>query len=306
MARSAPSLGSPIVVLDPPSGATEGGRLVALMSPYDVDGRVSWHAPSVRGVATANCYLLVEGDSALLCDTGLAVHERALLEQIETCLTPSTSLSLLVLRQGELDSIANLAAIAARFSVTMVHAQYERIEDWSDIHSRPALRMTGPASRFPDLQTHPLQSRDSISVDPAGTRPIEVVVPRLRLLRTHWAFDAATGTLFSSDFFSYAIRPDRIGPWVVTAVDDPTDEALIEEHLLRTRYWWLADASLDAVRRDLAAIFDEFAVRRIAPAFGCVLEGQTVVARHYAMIDDLLRRLGRTGASPPRVGQTRP
>jgi hypothetical protein len=64
---------------------------------------------------------------------------------------------------------------------------------------------------------------------------------------------------------------------------------------MTTRYWWLAGARLDGVRRHLAGIFDEFDVVRIAPAFGCVLEGPEVVARHYDMVDRLLTKHGRAG-----------
>src|SRR5206468_11786912 len=108
-------------------------RLYALSNPYAVDGRVSWHAPHVRGVAPMNCYVLREPRAALLVDTGLSVHEQAILEQLESCVGHDCELSLFLLRQGEFDSICNLLPIVDAFRVRTVYGQFEEALRWGDV-----------------------------------------------------------------------------------------------------------------------------------------------------------------------------
>lgn len=268
----------------------EAGRLSALLNVYPVDGRVSWHPPGARGFATMNCYLLVAGDHVVLCDTGLTIHREALLAQLRASLQPSQELSLLLLRQGEFDSMCNLAPIVKELEVKAIHGQYADAPEWADIHGDPDLRMSNDFDGKPPTLVP--SSRDVISVDPDGERQLDIFVPALRLLGTYWVYDRETRTLFTSDSFSYAIRPDASGPWVLTEDSDATTSEQIEEHLVGTRYWWLPGAKVDGIRADLAQVFEDRPIERIAPGFGCILEGRSVVERHYAMVDDVVRRLG--------------
>src|SRR5690606_5934553 len=102
------------VASGPPIELLEG-RLYALANGYSLDGRCSWHPSQVRGTAPMNCYLLVEGERALLIDTGLTVHEQAVVEQIESCLPEGCELEILAMRLGEFDSVCNIFPIVERF-----------------------------------------------------------------------------------------------------------------------------------------------------------------------------------------------
>jgi hypothetical protein len=70
-------------------------RLVALVHPYELDGRVSSHPLDERGFSTMNCYLFLEDEHALLYSTGYSVHEQALMTQstpsINACRPTQTS-----------------------------------------------------------------------------------------------------------------------------------------------------------------------------------------------------------------------
>lgn len=279
--------------------------LSALVDTYPVDGRVSWHAPGVRGVAPANCYLLTEGDHALLIDTGLTVHEQPLLEQLRTAVPAGSQLSVLLLRQGEFDSMCNLPSIVRAFDVRTIYGQYVDAPVWADLHADDDKRMVGEWAEGARLSTVVLPSDGTLDFGPGGRRPLDVFVPALRLLGTYWVFDRASGTLFTSDSFTYVVRDDASGPWVVTEDDDTTTADEIEEHLRTTRYWWLPGAHVDELRASMARVFERHAVRRIAPAFGCVLEGEAVVERHYAMLDGVVAKLGfgspSSVAQPPRT-----
>jgi hypothetical protein len=268
------------------------GRLMALCNTYPVDGRVSWHAPSARGFASMNCYLLQEDQDALLVDTGVTVHARSLEAQIEASLRQPCTLSVFALRVGEFDSVCNLLPLIARFGVETVYGQFADVPRWADFHSEFDAT-DGQGDGVPAVTTVVVPRRDTIDLGRAGARRLDVFRPALRLLTTHWLYDEATGTLFTSDSFAYVVRSSEDGPWLVTAENDDATLDDVCDHLATTRYWWLAHSQVDDIRRDLANIFERYDVRVIAPAFGAVLSGESVVRRHAALMDESIARLGR-------------
>ncbi len=60
------------------------------------------------------------------------------------------------------------------------------------------------------------------------------------------------------------------------------------DFLLGSRFWWLAGARSEPIRRAIAEIFDTYPVETIAPSYGCVLRGARTVERHYRMLDQVL------------------
>jgi hypothetical protein len=82
----------------------------------------------------------------------------------------------------------------------------------------------------------------------------------------------------------------------VTADDDTTPIEAVRDHMLGTRYWWLADADTAGIARELAATFARHEVERIAPGYGCILEGRDVVARHLEMVQTVVATGGRLAA----------
>lgn len=263
------------------------GKLYALTNPYAIDGRLSWHPDSVRGYATMNCYLVVEGNEALLIDTGVTVDEAAVIEQLEHLLPEPATLRLFPLRLGEFNSICNMKPIMKRFSVDHVYGVHNDAALWIDF--RPEWYEAAP----PSIATTFVQRSDTIDVDRAGTRVLQARVPELRLLITHWIYDPQTRTLFTSDMFTHAVRATSTGPWIVSAETDDTNLATVREHLLGTRYWWLAGADTEPLIADLADVFDSYDVETIAPGYGCVLHGREVVKRHHALVERVLAEVGR-------------
>src|SRR6201999_2997922 len=66
-------------------------KVYALGSSVPLDGRVSW-APATPGLRQAcSCYLLTEGESALLVDTGVPAHWPAMEVQLRELVKPGTS-----------------------------------------------------------------------------------------------------------------------------------------------------------------------------------------------------------------------
>jgi hypothetical protein len=277
--------------------------LTALCNTYEVDGQVSWHSPAVRGFATANCYVVQQDGDALLIDTGLTVHGPALESQVRDTLRAEAALSILTLRQGEFDSVCNLLPLVERFGVRTLYGQFDDILRWADFRNDFDVA-AGWVPTSGEVSSVRLSREATLTLGRHDVRRLHVFRPLLRLLSTHWVYDEASRTLFTSDTFAYVVRPAESGPWTVTAEDDTVTVDHIRDHLLNTRYWWVAESDVTAVRRDLGAVFDRFDVEHIAPAFGAVISGRAAVARHLAMLDESIARLGRPGTGATSLERT--
>ena len=268
-----------------------------LANPYPVDGRVTWHPPEARGFAPMNTYVLLEGDSALIIDTGISVHTGALLEQLAVVLPPSAEIAVLHTRIGEYTTISNTVPIAERFRVATIHSEQQDSPRWVDFrpgHGRDVGDLDALAGTRIQLFVVP----DTIAVDAAATRVLDIFHATLRLLPTSWIYDRRTRTLFTSDVFSHGLRARPDGRWLLTDADDETTLDSMRRHLLATRYWWLAGARLEDIRASLADTFARYEVETIAPDFGCVLSGRELVGRHVEMLDMILAEAQQMAAVP--------
>ncbi len=280
------------------------GRLYALSSPFEIDGRVSWYPPEVRGVSVINCYLLIEGDEALLVDTGLAFHAQDLLDALERLLPSSARLSVLYTRVGEYQSISNTPLIHARFPLEMIYGAAPACSVWSDFGAE---REWGVPSALSEVPSRVLRSRQEIELGGKG-RTLLVSNSVLRLLTNHWVYDCRTATLFSGDLFTYGVKTTAGEPWVIDPAADLVSASDVRRHLVGTRYWWLDDADVEVIRHGLGSFFASHAVTTIAPGYGCLIRGEALVSRHVRLLDEALAsgsraRVGaRHGARHHHVG----
>jgi flavorubredoxin len=271
--------------------ALADGKLYALQHPYALDGRVSSYPASARGFSVANSYLLTQSDAAMLIDTGFGKDERAIRGQIEALIAPRLPLSLFPLRLNEFMSINNVESFAGHFSVEQCYTSNVDAALWFDFGSKVDGR---------DI----LESMKVVAVTRSDTirlgkhdRLIDVMQAPIRLIATRWLYDRATRTLFSSDMFTHVWRTNAQGPWIVTEADnDPTSERDLRSFLLNTRYWWLEGAPTESMRRGIGDVFDKHDIETIAPGYGCILHGHNVVARHYQMLDDILKACDKSAA----------
>ena len=280
--------------------ALASGKLYALVNTFPLDGRVTSYPPDVRGFAAANSYLYVEGDRALFVESGFSIHERSLLEQLESLLTPSTTLSLLPPRIGEFDAVCNTRPIVDRFDVDVLYGPMLKSTHWVDFRPdhRPAGTPVGDG-RMANVELRLLGGAEIISVDREGARLLDVFHPPLRLLVTHWVYDPLTRTLFTSDAFTHTWRSSERGPWVITSTKEGVSAEEMLHHLVGTKFWWLPGANTEPIRRGLAAIFDRYEIDVIAPSFGCILRGRDVVRQHYEVLQEVLAEVA---AEPSSVG----
>ncbi|MDA0785071.1 MAG: hypothetical protein O3B37_02175 [Proteobacteria bacterium] len=276
------------------------GRVYALQSSFELNGRISAYPQSARGYSVGNCYLLKEGDRALLLDTGYAVNEQDILEQLASLIGPDTPLSVFPLRLNEFMSVSNAVAIAKRFNVIECYSPVPDIEDWIEFDTlrgeerNPVLKTTIIGS---------LSGKGGPRVELGPGRVVDVMNAPIRLINTIWIYDEATKTLFSSDMFSHLWGDREDGPWLLggNEEDDATDFPFVRSFLLNTRYWWIEGANLAPIRKAVAEVYDRFDIETIAPGYGRIMSGRRHVDRQFEVLDDVLSQLDRTNIAPAYV-----
>lgn len=267
----------------------EGGPY-AFSNPYRVDGRVSWHASGLQGWAPMNSYLVRGSKGAILIDPGLSIHRKDILRQVGAKLG-GRELDLLLLRQGEFDSICNVTPLVNRFAVRRIYGEFTDAFVWADVVPEPRLF----AAVLEEPENRVLRPGERLKIE--GWGDVEVIGTTLRLLNTLWLFDERSGTLFTSDSFSYLVGDDPGGPWVLDEDRDHTTAADVAEHLATTRYWWVRGADVTEIRSWLTGVFATREVETIAPAFGRIIHGRDAVLRHRDLLDEAIATLGAEPSS---------
>jgi flavorubredoxin len=271
------------------------GALYALQNVMELDGRVSAYPSDARGYSVSNCYLIKQGNRALLLDSGLSAHEASIIAQIRILTTPDTLLSVFPLRINEYMSVCNVEAIAQNFNVEQCYSGNPDAALWVDFGRRSDANDTRPYS----LKTTLVSRAETLHV--GDSRAIDVFQAPLRLINTRWMFDHNTGTLFTSDSFSHEWSDSADGPWSITAGECTTTADHIRSFILNTRYWWLEGGKTTELRRKLAAVFEKYPIETIAPGYGRVLRGSALVEKQYRMFDEVLARLDKSVVQPRYV-----
>jgi hypothetical protein len=259
-------------------------QLYALQNPFALDGRVSSYPASARGFSVANSYLLTQPDAAMLIDTGFGKDEPVIRAQVESLIAPGLPLSMFPLRLNEFMSINNVESFAGHFNVETCYTSNIDAALWFDFGAKAEGR-----DILKSMKVTAVTRADTIQLG-KGERAIDVMQAPIRLIATRWLYDRATKTLFSSDMFTHIWRDSATGPWIVTETDnDSTSLADVRSFMLNTRYWWLEGAPTDSIRRGIGNVFDTYDIETIAPGYGCILRGRSVVERHYRMLDEFLK-----------------
>jgi hypothetical protein len=276
--------------------------LHALCNPYALDGRVTTYPAEHRGYAAMNCYLLSEGDDSLLIDTGLTVHQDAILAQLTELLSEQATLSVLPLRFGEFGAVCNVRSIAERFGVARLYGRFFG-EPWEWLDFRPDLDRPDapPGGALRRITSEQLPSSGPIAVDQARRRILRTLPAPVRLLAMPWAYDEATRTLFTTEVFGWITRSTPDGPWAAS-VDDAVSAEFVYEMLVRNRFWWMPGGSLGRLRADLETVFETHEIDTIAPGYGAILKGRDVVEQNVALLDEAMALAERRPSIGVEVG----
>lgn len=260
-------------------------KLEVLGGMIALDRRVSWAPKESSGYQPSNAYLLSgdAGSGRLLIDTGLALHSKRILDGLAERIGEGGGISIFFTR-AEMDCVSNLEPIASRFDVERLFTGgvINPFDAFADL-SGAALR--GRRHQVDRQRTEggdALTRASSIVVAPG--RILEIEAPLLRLLPTFWGWDAATGTLFTSDTFTHGVadRPD--GPRVLdSAADDNTTPEQVAAHLY-AKYEWIPRSNCEPLREWLSEKFTALDPEMVAPTRGQVIKGKSLITTHLEMM----------------------
>jgi hypothetical protein len=267
------------------------GRLYALQNVFQLGGRASAYPANADGYSVCNCYLLKEGDRAVLLDSGLAAHAGSLISQIASLIDPDTRLSVYPLRINEFMSVGNVEALADAFDLEQCYSSNADAAVWVDFGGRS----DKPGAKPTPLKTTMVKRSQRLYVGDEGAgRALEAFQAPIRLIGTRWIYDEATRTLFTSDSFSWEWSQQANGPWALDDATCTTTASHVRSFLLNTRYWWLEGGDTATLRRKLALVFDQYDIENLAPGYGRVLRGHALVQRQYELLDEVLAGLDKS------------
>jgi glyoxylase-like metal-dependent hydrolase (beta-lactamase superfamily II) len=256
-------------------------RLYRLGSTVEADRRVSWLPPGRDGYEAMNVYLLLEDGRGLMIDTGVAVHGRTIVRQVGELLPPGAPLSVFMTRL-ELDCLSNLGRLAEAFGVQACYAggRSNPFDFFDDIESSTIVSQMVKLNR--------VVAGEEVTV--SGPRGVRLVATKLRLLSTNWGYDEATGTLFTSDSFSYlGLREPGERP--LANGELPTADEVYEH--MTTKFGFLPAADTTDIRAAVRDVFERHEVTTIAPGHGRIIRGADAVREHVELVDEALSMCGK-------------
>lgn len=263
-----------------------------------IGGRLSWYPSTWTGLAPVNCYFIRRGDSALMIDAGIALHEQLVIRQVKILMEGADHSAIALTRIVEFDSQGNAAALLERFHFALV------------LTNLPAFFITTPRSALqvpfkPSKTKGRVETLDVSGVPaPMSLRAEQPIAPQalprlgqhihalaapLRLLATTWLYDDESGTLFTSDSFLHHVcnRDDGL---VVAEDSIITDPGVVREVLL-AKFKWLAFADVDPILEALDHIFSLYEIENLAPGHGQVVVGKRASSQTVQVMLDALASL---------------
>ena len=274
------------------------GKVYALQNVFELNGKASAYPADATGYSVCNCYLIKQGDRAVLLDSGLVAHEQSIIRQVASLIDPGTKLSVYPLRINEFMSVCNVEALADAFDVEQCYSSNADAAVWVNFGGR----VGRPSSKPYSLKTTMVKRVQTLYVGPEEQdRTLDAFQAPIRLIGTRWIYDKQTRTLFTSDSFSWEWSQQTDGPWHLEDQDCATTAADIRSFLLNTRYWWLEGGDTQTLRQKLKVVFDKYEIDNLAPGYGRVLRGRSLVERQYRLFDEALASLDKGVVAPRYV-----
>lgn len=273
-----------------PASVTEivPGRLYAVGGTVATTRPTTWIAPDLHGRLAVSCYVLKDGDEALLVDTGLAAHREPISAGLDAVLS-GTQRRALIMTRREPDSIINLPWLIRHFAIDTVYCG--GILSPLDFFER--LDQQAAASHINAIADVGVTWLHAGAHIPIGGLRLRVLRTALCVLPKSHLFEERTRTLFASDSWGFLTQGAEDGVASVA-----TGERLSRDRIaayLRHKFDWLLGIDTEPVQQDLARLLGEDPIERICPAYGCVIEGADLV-RH--VIEETIAAIAMLGQEP--------
>ncbi|MCR0985301.1 hypothetical protein [Roseomonas populi] len=275
------------------------GTLAAVGGWLDVAARpVSWLPPAGRGLIPVQGYILRDGGSWLMVDTGLAVHWPLIADGIRRTLEGTSERRLITTRR-EQDCMINLPAILRDFGVREVlyAGVLNPLDFFEGVEERDA---AARIEATPGLQATRIAPGAVTSI---GRLRLEVLRVELRLLATNWFYETETATLFTSDAFAFLVRSAPSwspGLSRLRAAGEAPMRAEDAALFLSAKMDWLIGIDPAPILQDLDAIQAARPIARLCPGFGLVIEGEGAVREAFDAVRGALRILAARPRQPWR------
>lgn len=274
---------------DHPVNVTEivPGQLFAITGFVPAQRPTSWIMPGLAGQLAVPCYVLRDGNEALIVDSGLAIHRDDLFRGLDAVLAGTTHRAFAMTRR-EPDSIINLPALVQRYRVSPVYCGgalnpvdfFERVDQRNTELHIHAIARTGVTWVRP---------ADTIAV---GRLKVDMVRTRLCVLPKTHIVEHTTGTLFGSDSWGSLTQP-RTGKIDIIRQDDARLHRDALAGYLSHKFDWLLGIDTSLVADDVSSLTTRYAVQRICPSYGAVIEGTALSRRVVQEMAAAIRLLAR-------------
>jgi hypothetical protein len=251
----------------------------------------SWMPADTDDWIPLQCYVLRNGDEAVIIDTGTAVHAREIREGL-AALLDGVARADVVMTRREPDNGMNLYWIAREFPVRTVRCggdlnPLDFFESFDDANAEALVKSASAASfdfvRAGDIVT-------------GGPFILEAIRPPLRVLHTTWFYERSTGTMFCSDSWSHIARPGPLSPAITRPAPADLDVGYLVD-FLDAKFDFLWSIDTEPIAAELREVMAEHPTERLCPSYGCIVNGKRHVAE---MLQATERALGRLAAASAR------
>lgn len=253
------------------------GTLFALGGVFKIDGYTTWIARGASGWMPSQCYLFCDAENAILVDTGLPVHEASTRRLVAGLAADRPNRRLLITRR-EFDTLLNLPALVEDIGIGVVQSggdinPLDFFESFDAATAREHFKATS------GVEVDYVKPGSSQAV---GSFEVTTLRSELRVLATNWLYEARTGTLFSSDTWAMMTCSEP-GESVIASREEAlaitTDDVIGH---LSAKFDWSEGAETAGLIDSLRDLFTRFAVERICPTHGKIIEGKEAVTHLVA------------------------
>lgn len=265
------------------------GSLIAIAGTLPTSRSTTWIAPQLEGELAVPCYVLASQGSALIIDTGLAVHWGCIRDKLDEVLRHFPDRSLIMTRR-EPDAISNLPAIVERYGLKAVYCGgvispldfFERVDRASSASHIRSIARSNVEWLLPG------------SFLPVGQMRLEVLHTTLRVLPKNHFYESRSRTLFASDTWGLVPQRDADCLGIVRTADDRLLLPAITRYL-RHRFEWLAGIPTCPMQQELEDLLTSRPIERVCSSFGCVIDGRELVS---SVIQTTIRALDALSREP--------
>jgi flavorubredoxin len=247
------------------------GKLIRLGGVTPIDAQSGWVPDGTVGAEPFNVYLLREGPSGLLIDTGPKALTPILLSQLDVC-WDGAQLDVVLLR-NELEAIGGVGPVIARIpGARLLFPGGGGVLDWIDYYQRI------------DGVEHDLRFEAALvlghpeSVELGRARSVRYVPPPMSNLTITWLYDEATGAMFTTDAFAFLHTSAEDPMLVCRELPESATAAYIAAHLAE-RFFWLRKSDVRPVKESIIATFARHPTTMVCPSRGVVVCGSETVAQ---------------------------